>query len=311
MRAFLVSLSLVAVVLAGCSEGGGPSDPCELDPAACGPTIDPNDVDKGKGVIRGVVIDPSITPIEGATVVLTGSQDEAVTDANGAFVFLNLEPATYFLTASKPGYSTVQQSVGVEAGVAQPPVTKIMLEQLPGTEPFSSFLQYSGYIGCAFKAANYVFPNQCEPIGDPDTYDILDFGTQIVPQMVQTEIIWEQTQEIGRDLGTIQYVEDAEGGRQRVGNVWGPSPLICTVTLADDCDNGDGTGGGGDGLNETGFPGKYFASVYAACYQQCVIGAVGAGAILQQDYTLLAGAFFNHLPPEGWTLINDGEHHPE
>lgn len=304
MRA-LVVLLLSAVALAGCADEAGTVPEEELE------GLEDLEATDTTGVIRGVVLDAAIVPIEGVTVAIGSIDRETTTNADGAFGFQDLEPGTYFLEFRKPGWDTTQSSTEVVAGVSAPPVLKVQMLRLPGTEPFYSALHYQGYIGCAFKAANYVFPNQCSAAGDPDRFDILDFGTQIVPETLQTEIVWRQTQEFGRDLGTIQYVENEAGERQRVGNVWGPSPLICRVELDAVCDNGDGTGGGGDGLNTTRFPGKYFASVYAACYQQCVPGtAVGAGIILQQDYDLYATAFFNYAPPEGWTLQLDGPFEP-
>ena len=226
------------------------------------------------------------------------------------FGFDDLEPGTYFLKFSKPGWGSTQASNDVVAGDSLPAVMKVQMMRLPGTEPFASYLHYQGYIGCAFKAANFVFPNSCEAVGDPDQYDILNFDTNIVPEVLQSEIVWKHTQEIGSQMGTIQYVEDAEGERQRIGNVWGPSPLVCKVTKTEQCTNSDGTGGGGAPLNETGFPGRFYASVYTACYPQCIVGAVGAGVILQQEYDLYATAFFNYAPPEGWTLQTDGQFDP-
>lgn len=307
------ALAATLLVLAGCAgSDGGPSDPCTEDPTmpGCGPAIGKDQVNDDVGLIRGVVVDATITPVVGAKVQIVNSELQTETDENGGFVFLDLEPRTYFLKVSKAGWTPVQQSVNVEAGVV-PDVTRVLLEEAPGTLPYSQFLSFTGYIGCA--ATMWVLlPNMCASAGDPDQYDIIDFGTTDVPELLQAEIVWEQTQETGRDLSFIAFVTAPDGSDQkRVGNVWGPSPLVCTMTKDADCDNGDGTGGGGDGLNTTGFPGGFYAYLGPGCYQGCIPGtAVGPGIVVQQKYSLYGSAFFNHMPPEGWTLQEMGEYHP-
>ncbi len=308
MRALWVALIMASVALAGCSEEAKKNVDCI---EGCGPVVDPGDVDKDKGVIRGVVVDETISPIADATITIDGTEHETTSDETGGFVFVNLEPRTYFMTVKKVGYSTVQQGHDVIAGVVDPPIIKVMLARQVGTEPFNIAKQFQGYIGCAIKLANVPVDNVCRHADlDPDQNVVLDFGTTQIPRVLHTEIVWEYSQEIGKSLGTMQFVREAEGNEQRIGNAWGPSPLICRVTQQNVCDNGDGTGGGGDGLNETGFPGHFRARVYAACYPECAIGAVGAGLILQQDYQLFSIAFFNYAPPEGWTLSADGMYEP-
>jgi hypothetical protein len=304
-RALLATATMLAVALAGCSEEGGSPKPTD-DPFS---TITTGPVAEGKGLIRGLVIDEAINPIVGATVKVAGHATSTTTSDAGAFLINDLDPGTYFLTVTKPGYGGVQQSAAVVAGVDKPDIVKVLLQRVPGTEPFVVALSFVGYIGCAVKVANVVQDNVCGIAGgiDPDENEVINFGTDRIPELLQTEIVWETTQEFGRQLGTIQYVQKEDGSRLRIGNVWGPSPLICRVTPTDDCTNGDGTGGGGEGLNETGFPGEFWARVYAACVPQCVPGtAVGLGIVLQQEYTLFGTAFFNWLPPAGWSLARDG-----
>ena len=50
--------------------------------------------------------------------------------------------------------------------------------------------------------------------------------------------------------------------------------------------------------------------MYAACYPDCLYGAIGFGAVLQQRYTLFSTAFFNFVPEEGWTLVADRQAEP-
>ncbi len=307
MRTLLIALMMSAVALAGCSEDGAKAKECTED---CGPMVDPDDVESGKGVIRGVIVDETIMPIAGATIHLTGHASTAESDGNGAFVFINLEPATYFLEVSKPGFRGVQQAVSVEAGVLEPDVVKVLMQADPQSLPHAAFLGFQGYVGCAAQAARFVERNLCAAAGDPDEGQILSFGTDQVPEVLQVELAWEFTQLFGERLSIIEYV-DGDDGWSRVGNVWGTSPLTCRVTLDAVCDNGDGTGGGGKGLGETGFKGDVEMRVYANCFQTCVPGtAWGLGVVLQQDYEQFGSAFFNFVPPEDWTFLENGRLDP-
>ena len=306
MRTLLVALMLASVVLAGCSDAPKETPVDELE------GLEQLEATATTGVIRGVVLDEAIVPVADVRITLTPGDVTTTSNEAGAFGFEDLEPGTYFLTFRKAGYPEVQQSTEVVAGDSSPPVVKVQMVRIPGTEPFATYLHYKGYIGCAIKVANdpFTLGNVCSSVDDPNQFDILDFETTIVPEILQTEIVWDYTQDSGRQLGTTQNVQDADGNRQRVGNVWGESPLVCRVTSLDDCTNDDGTGGGGEGLNVTQFPGQYYANVYTACYPQCAYGAVGFGLVLQQDYDLYATAFFNYAPPDDWTLQDGGRYDP-
>lgn len=306
LRALMMVASLLAVTLAGCSDGGSGTDE--------DPTFDDFDdapVDKSEGVIRGVVLDESIQPVPDATVQVGNTDLTAQTNENGAFQFSKVEPGQYFLDVRKVGYEPIQTSVDVVGGVAAPDVVKIQLPRAPGTEPVGIYSSFDGYVGCAAQTANYVWRDLCGTGGiDPDQHQVFDFGRSDTPTIVQTELIWEFTQAFGERLGTIQYLVEDDGSiGARQGNIWGTSPLICRVDGASDCDNGDGTGGGGDGLNETGFTGRVTTRVYANCFQTCVPGtAVGLGVVLQQRYTLMGAIFYNVTPGEDWLYHVDGEY---
>lgn len=305
LRALTLVATLLVVSLAGCSEKGssGNEDPTFED-------FEDEPVAKDEGVIRGVVLDESIQPIVDATVKVGNTELEAQTNENGAFQFSKLQPGEYFLSVQKVGYKPIQTSVNVVGGVAAPDVVKIQLPRAPGTEPVGVYSKFDGYIGCAAQAANRVINNICGIEGiDPDEHQVFEFGRTDTPTIVQTELIWEFTQTFGERLGTIQYLVEENGDLgDRQGNIWGTSPLICRVDAENDCDNGDGTGGGGSGLDETGFTGRITTRVYANCFQTCVPGtALGVGVVLQQRYTLMGAIFYNVTPGEDWLYHVDGE----
>ncbi len=68
------------------------------------------------GKINGVVKDQKGAPLPGASVLIEGTKQGAVADANGYYVIINVSPGTYRLTASLIGYDKVtKSSVGVIA----------------------------------------------------------------------------------------------------------------------------------------------------------------------------------------------------
>jgi hypothetical protein len=67
--------------------------------------------------VRGVVHDPQHRPIAGASVSLHAANSDLVQDArtnnDGEFSFLDVPVGDYFITASEPGFDTVRQSITV------------------------------------------------------------------------------------------------------------------------------------------------------------------------------------------------------
>lgn len=301
----IATLATLLVVLAGCADGG--SAPTTETPPGTPP---PPPVEAGLGLIRGVVIDSSITPIPEATVTIKSIKATLTTDANGFFQFPNLEPGTYFLEVSKLGFTKVQASTTVAANVKAPEMVKVQLEAKPEALPRAVTLLSQGYIGCSFLTANFVWGNMCQYGGiDPDQNIPLSFGEAERPTHLQTEIDWEKTQVFGEDLVIIQYLNNDAGGRARIGNVFGKAPLVCSVGPDAPCDNGDGTGGGGTGLNGTEWTDLVNIAVFAGCWNGCVPGtAVGVGVVAQQEYQMYGTVFYNMVPDEGWAFVRDSFH---
>lgn len=154
MRVFLVCGLLALTALAGCAEEPSEAgEPGEFDDLGV-------EVDEDTGIILGVVVDQAIVPVEGVRVQLEGGGGplETLTDADGRFVFDDLEPGSYFVTVSKPGYAGTQSSVVVEAGVEKPPVLKVQVERLFDQDPYMETLQFVGFVGCAY---NFLVSSTC------------------------------------------------------------------------------------------------------------------------------------------------------
>src|SRR6184192_4271770 len=70
---------------------------------------------QGVGSIGGTVMDTTGAVLPGATVTLSsaqgtvGSNQEATSDARGAYQFLRLVPGTYIVKATMAGFRTVEQ----------------------------------------------------------------------------------------------------------------------------------------------------------------------------------------------------------
>src|SRR5688572_14229555 len=149
VRVGAVALVFLFFVLPGCTGSSAPED----DGAGPGTDFDDLDLDATEttGVIRGVVVDDRIVPVEGAKVELrldTGSEVKE-SDAEGRFGFDALDPGTYFLSVSKLNYDSVQSTVEVVAGVDDPPVQRLLITRLFDVEPYSSLFKFEGFLQCS------------------------------------------------------------------------------------------------------------------------------------------------------------------
>ena len=321
MAKTLVLLLAFGVLLSGCSQkgGDGKTDPQleqsfdEFDLQATATT----------GVIRGIVVDDAIKPIPGALVALSGeSKLETKTDGNGLFGFDDLPAQTYFLSITKAGYRPTQQSVDVVAGVADPPIAKVLLQADPSSIPYFEQTSYTGYIQCGFLLTRFVFDaSYCDPQGATGLSANDDsspwFAVTGEPTYFQSEMTWEAAQEFSKTLVTIQWAcneDDCGNDDYRLCNVWGTSPIICRV----DMEGGGGmtdptTGGqlgGGVGINESKLGSEnqgFQTAMFAGCYNQCVPGtAVGAGMAIEQKFTIFTTLFYGYAPPADWSFVADG-----
>ena len=96
--AFVVLLSTLGLVIAGCSGLGG--------------------LLGGSGSIKGKVTDKATgAPVEGAKITTNPATEEAKTASDGTYLILEVEPGRYAVAASKDGYNPASKSISVEAGV--------------------------------------------------------------------------------------------------------------------------------------------------------------------------------------------------
>lgn len=283
-RAALLCSLLFATALAGCSDGAPAEDPeDEL-------FEETQDLSTGKGLIRGVVVDASILAVPDARVVVQGQDLETQSGENGAFTFTDVEPGTYFLEVSKAGWSRVQQSVEVQADVEKPPVAKILLERIPGSEPRAVTLSQEGIIICSIGEP--LADHSCDVTGDQKT-DIV-FDIEGAPDWIQTEIMWESTQPAGDNLYVIQGVcacDGLPGFDQRFDET--SNALSVHTARADP--------GFLDAHDVGGAAKQLYVDVSASG------PTLGTGLALDQGFTVYATYFYNiEAPAEDWRFTSDG-----
>lgn len=299
MHRFLALLLLTAI-LAGCADEGAtasdePTTQIDDDLVATDDT----------GVIRGVVVDAAIVPISGVTVTLQSGESATSLD-DGSFGFSDLEPGTYFLTATKPGYDGVQSSAEVVAGVALPPVTRVQMTQNLSSLPFVETSQYAANLRCGLaipsNPANIgafgcsVIRGTEEIVGENNA-EVKVFET--IPDWFQTEMYWRSTQPAGDSLILdIAHCCDNDDISE-TSSTFGPSPLTAWATKEEILAHEDGAIAT-DGIEIRVFPHG----------NEAIRDATGerVGVILDQSVNWISNEFYNFIPDEGWTFIEDGAH---
>lgn len=294
-----VALATLLSVLAGCAgDGGSEADPAEpaFEELALEATAT-------TGVLRGVVVDEAVRPVGGAEVRVTNGGRNTTTTADGLFGFANMEPGTYFLAVSKPGFFAVQQSAEVVAGDSEPPVVKVLLKVDATYQPYVTSFLNEGWIECTTSvlvlcgAPNTLEPIMCEEYGacyGNLTNDRFTWNFYYEPNMtwLQTEMAWESSQALSPDLGlemeTLATGCEADDYYFFQG---GPSPIVWAVngsviaeteaTLGPDC--------------------PVYYSVFAG-------GNAGypVGFTVQQRFNAYSFAFYSYAPPEGWSFVETG-----
>ena len=290
MRHVWVALSVFAVVLAGCAEEGTP-EPEDDFSSELDQELQATDE---TGVIRGVVVDNSITPVEGATIRLS-TGDEATSNADGAFGFGGLEPGTYFLDITKIGFLSVQQSAEVVAGEDRPPVVRVLLERDATFNPYSSTIQHTGFYQCGTSVVVVCgAPNILLGGGTTADTSTMTFYWEAQPDFVQTEMVWESTQALSTQLYfEMEALDETCDGDTFLTSARGDSPIRAraNATVLE-----ESTIGGDCGIYHSVFAGD--ATGGAA--------PVGVGFSVEQQFDWFITAFYGYAPPEDWWYVNDG-----
>jgi hypothetical protein len=308
MRAVTLGMATL-VLLAGCSDpGGDDGDDADFSDLGLTPTAE-------TGIIRGVVVDDAIRPVAGATIAARGPAAEASTTSTGEglFGFEGLAPGTWFLTVEKPGFQTAQASVDVAAGVAEPPITKVLLAADPSSLPYFEAYTYDGFLECGVTSpvvgvALCLAPNSFGQNVTTDKTQIT-YGVTGHPRWVQTEMVWESTQAAGGELA-LMYSWSGDCGLLCDHEVDGVSPLLLQAnqTVIDTILG-----------NSSGFYVRVFNSdldetdmgLDSVCtpIPDPVVGntwcmANGVGLTLEQKFTHYTHIFYGYAPDPSWRFTS-------
>lgn len=300
---------LTSLLLAGCSDGGDgePEEPLESAVLDLG-----LEATSTTGIIRGVVVDEAIRPLGNATITLTGqSSGETTSNAAGAFGFDDLAPGTYFLNAAKLGYSSVQHSVEVVAGVGDPPVAKLLMAVDARTTPFYEAYVFDGYIECSFTLVVVAFAACSAPpivtgfacdeagvcVGNVTTDNFgINYPISRPPTWLQSEMVWESTQALGGEMAVMYSwgCGDENGGFLCDHGAQGTSPVLLTANATEIAEINEGNLGQD---NET---------LFVRVFNRGLTETMGRlGATVEQRFTIYSHFFYGYEPPEGWRFTAD------
>ena len=301
-------LAVAAMLLSGCAGGN--------ETVEEGDVVELVDVQAtaDTGIIRGVVVDSAIRPIVGALVSVK-AQDKTLTantTATGAFGFEGLKAGTYFVKASKPGFTGIQTSVEVEAGVQDVKVVKIALEVDAGyVKPYYNVVKYDGFVECTSSAIVVCgLPNLVT--GENVTNDRFTWNQYFEDNatLIQSEMFWESTQA----ASTALYFEmetlepGCTGDDTFLNSTSGDSPIHARVSHDQVVAASIGTA---CPIYYSIFSGDAVASQAGSnpvCDQPPPVPCARAGATAQQPFTMVIHSFYGFQPGPAWRFSSDG--HP-
>jgi hypothetical protein len=266
------------------------------------------------GVIRGIVVDPAIRPLANAhvTTVAKGRTLATNTTPNGSFGFQGLEAGTYFVQAGKLGYKTIQTSVEVVVGDSAPKAVQVMLEANPSTKPYVETLSFKGFLACG--VAVFLTSVGCTTRGElasaTGSKAIFHYDYTQLPDWMQGELIWDQTQAAGGQLiweATIGGTNTHLGHRETTTS---PALMYWNTTVIQE---------NNETLLKNGVDVRFFGGPHEACQSPVQpelpsnpIGFTrplffGCGVTLNQDVKIIIDTFYHFSPPEGWRHTKDGD----
>lgn len=309
MRAWPVLLVLLAT-LGGCSSADD-ATPENVQSAL-----------PGIGNMRGLVVDDTITPLEGARVVVKDLELETLTGVDGTFGVDNLEEGPYRIRVTKADHDPVEVTVHIVAGVTDPPAVRVQMARQEGTIPLAVPSIHAGWIGCEALVL-YILQN-CDAgtstFGPADNHILLT-QPDGVPDAVHVEIAWTAGQDFAKSLtltyGTCsgtEFCDPMPPSSTYLCTAWGESPLWCRINQTGVERSGDGLGHQNLRDTEHGVkPLTGLAVHVGADCSNCLVppyNSWGVGLAVQQQIEVFTWTFFNFEPAAGWGFLADGDPTP-
>lgn len=311
MRGLLVAACVVAVAFAGCSSEGSKGATVGREAFR---DLDLQ-VTKTTGLLLGVAYNEALVPIPNVKVRIVGpggNESTTATKADGTFAFDKLPPGPYAVFGTKPGFFDGQTTQEVRAGVADPPIVRLVMKEDAATRPYAMVLRWDGYIECSGRIGGVAGVNACSagniptntlcqpPAGLPPTCLGNVTGDNVVypltfeqlPDVLHAELVWQSNQAMGTSLTLVvgpPNCADIKWSRSD-----GPSPRIIQLN-ATQLEKNEVVAGEEGGLCYRVF--NWTAEELANT----------AGLTLQQKFTVYFVMFFNFEPTEGYSFSEMGE----
>lgn len=186
------ALAVLLVTLAGCSDGGG---------QVAEPALQLAEVDNTatRGSISGVVVDDAIRPLAGIDLtLLTEPPQSVVTDEDGLFVFEQLDPGLYTISANasivgERRFLGIQTTADVIAG--ETAKVRIVLPPDPTPQPYHTTYKFDWYDEAGVALVDFavdLFGRGVVPVPLCDQC-YFEFATDSTPHTFVVEATWQDT----------------------------------------------------------------------------------------------------------------------
>lgn len=257
---------VLVALLAGCSDGKTGHGP---QPGA----------DTGvRGEIEGVVVSAAIVPLAGANVTLQPGNATTSSDADGLFRFAGLDPGSYTLTVTLPGYVPVTQAAQTGRAIA-----KVVLVPDTSSQRYVQLQAFDGFIDSSANVAGARTSS-----GDTPNYT---FEPRL-PDYIQVEMVWEPTQALGDEMDLTLVANDGGTAVPDVAHAEGKSPLVAAMNAT--------------AIAAAKFGPDVRLDLFIFVGQSDVAQGRGVGAAVNQRFSAYTLFFFGFEPPEGYLFVRDG-----
>lgn len=280
MRLLAVA-AVLALALAGCSDGGGKGG-ADGPAEGAGPGALP--------MLHGYVFDPALRPLEGAVVKVLETNASATADDEGFFGFDGL-PVEQFLVvvATMPGFTPTSKQITLTADV--PVRLNFTLEPVPVASPYSTVVKQEMLLECQVGTVVQEEHNQQSCGSGVQEIDQFDIAVEAGLAGAVVEVYWEPTTQLAASLGA--KLETLELGQLNLvlAQVVGTGPLVLRVPQS---------------TAERYYPegGLMRLTIYAEPNADENEAGVGISVAVQQPATAYASLFYVQPPDPTYSIGN-------